>query len=572
MQFNPMLATDGYKVGHEAQYAKDTQLIFSNFTARSSARAVTLPKYIKDEVMLAGLSGFVQEVLVEDFNKNFFSKPLDEVLEKYQRRMDSYLGAGVVSTEHIAHLHVLGKLPIMIVGVPEGTLVPTKVPMLVMSSLDENFAWVTNYLETVLSSHIWQVCTNATTAFQYRCLLEDYAVKTGSPVDFVLWQGHDFSYRGMPGTEAAARSGAGHLYSFLGTDTLPALDYLDDYYSGTKTYTGGSVPASEHSVASTNILNLEEKYKDAANPKLEAEKEFFRRYFSEIYPSGVASYVSDTYDFWGVLTEVATANKDVILNRKPNALGLAKAVFRPDSGDPVDIICGRDFAELTETYTERDAYDDGINVLKYPDGTYWEVEHKAGGWYNDTFYIGAMKVKQLQYAEVVGAVETLWDIFGGTITDKGYKLLNERVGLIYGDSITLERAEEIMQCLAAKGFASGNIVLGIGSFTYQYNTRDTHGFAVKCTYAIIDDKEIQVYKDPKTDDGTKKSAKGLLNVFRNSEGKLEMHDQLDIEEWNKNVEKNGTAFVSYFYYGNAVEADIVDIRKIVNDQVIAKIG
>jgi nicotinamide phosphoribosyltransferase len=120
----------------------------------------------------------------------------------------------------------------------------------------------------------------------------------------------------------------------------------------------------------------------------------------------------------------------------------------------------------------------------------------------------------------------LWDIFGGTINEQGYKVLDPHIGAIYGDSITIDRAEEICKRLEAKGFASTNIVLGIGSFTYQYNTRDTFGFAMKATYVELTrrginpatGKEIvvveprEIFKDPITDDGTKKSAKGLLCV------------------------------------------------------------
>ena len=111
-----------------------------------------------------------------------------------------------------------------------------------------------------------------------------------------------------------------------------------------------------------------------------------------------------------------------------------------------------------------------------------------------------------------GAIECLWDTFGGTVNEKGFKTLNQRVGLIYGDSITLDRCDEILKLLAEKGFASDNVVFGIGSFTFQYNTRDTLGFAMKATYVEVDGKPYSIFKDPKTDNGTKKSARGLLQV------------------------------------------------------------
>ena len=140
-----------------------------------------------------------------------------------------------------------------------------------------------------------------------------------------------------------------------------------------------------------------------------------------------------------------------------------RVVIRPDSGDPVKILVGN------------------------PNAVAGSLEHK-------------------------GLIECLWDIFGGTVTDKGFKQLDNHIGAIYGDAITLDRAEAILQGLMDKGFSSTNVVFGVGSFTYQYNTRDTFGFALKATYAVIDGEEKQLFKDPKTDDGTKKSQKGLVGV------------------------------------------------------------
>jgi nicotinamide phosphoribosyltransferase len=57
--------------------------------------------------------------------------------------------------------------------------------------------------------------------------------------------------------------------------------------------------------------------------------------------------------------------------------------------------------------------------------------------------------------------------------------------------------------------------LGIGSYTYEYVTRDTYGFAMKATYGEVNGIGRAIFKDPKTDDGTKKSAKGLMAVHRN---------------------------------------------------------
>jgi nicotinamide phosphoribosyltransferase len=311
-----------------------------------------------------------------------------------------------------------------------------------------------------MSAILWQPCTSATIAKQYRKLLNSYAEKTGMPKEFVQWQGHDFSFRGMSSLESSVLSGMGHLLFFSGTDTIPAILELENYY-GADTDTelvGGSVPATEHSVMCSG--------------EKDSEVETFKRLITQVYPSGIVSIVSDTWDLWKVCTEYMSLLKADILARD------GKVVIRPDSGDPVDIICGNPYAKT-------------------------ENERK-------------------------GVVELLWDVFGGELTPTGHKLLDSHIGVIYGDSITIERAESICKRLEAKGFAS-QVVFGIGSFTYQYNTRDTFGIAMKATYVEVDGKPREIFKNPVTDDGTKKSATGLLSVKLNN-GKYELHDRVTWDE------------------------------------------
>jgi nicotinamide phosphoribosyltransferase len=105
----------------------------------------------------------------------------------------------------------------------------------------------------------------------------------------------------------------------------------------------------------------------------------------------------------------------------------------------------------------------------------------------------------------------LWDTFGGVVRDDGLRQLDSHIGAIYGDSITLERQDQIINKLEAKGFVP-SVVLGIGSFSYQMCSRDTHGSAVKATDIQFGTGNHQpIFKDPKTDQ-KKKSAKGLLRV------------------------------------------------------------
>lgn len=139
-------------------------------------------------------------------------------------------------------------------------------------------------------------------------------------------------------------------------------------------------------------------------------------------------------------------------------------------------------------------------------------------------------------SERKGLIECLWDVFGGSMNSKGYKELDSHIGAIYGDSITLDYQEKILSGLMTKGFASTNVVLGIGSYTYQYVTRDTEGLAMKATAVAFGDalsfdtKEIvSIFKDPKTDTGCKKSARGLLCVD-SVDGAFYLRQECTIEE------------------------------------------
>lgn len=517
----PMNLADFYKTGHPGMYPKETDLLVANFTPRSTKYApVRTSPLFDDKVVWFGITGFIKEFLIDTFNREFFQTPKDQAVRKYKRRMDTALGLNRVSMKQLEKLHELGYLPLEIRSLPEGSRVNVKVPPVLFINTHDGFPWISTYFETLFSCENWKPATVATIAFEFRKLLTYFARVTGSPEEFVMWQGHDFSMRGMSGVHDAARCGAGHLLSFYGTDTIPAIDYLEDYYGANADteLVGGSVPATEHSVMTLRILLITQRLqRDPANAEKSekelrgmAEMEVIRELITDLFPSGIVSIVADSFDFWNVMTVIAPTLKDVILNRTPDELGNAKVVFRPDSGDPVKILTGYKWIPVKSTKddlamaaAEAAGYE---AVFDEAEGKFYAFESYDTGWTTD------YKLKELRECEVKGAVECLWDTFGGSITDKGFKLLNPRVGLIYGDSITLERAMAIMTRLIAKGFASGNVVFGIGSFTYQSLTRDCFGFALKAIYAEVGGEAVEIYKDPATDDGTKKSAKGLLRV------------------------------------------------------------
>jgi nicotinamide phosphoribosyltransferase len=565
---NAMLLKDFYKVGHPSQYPTGMQALYSNFTPRSDKLAQKLDGVYEGKLVAAGMQGFCKYILIDFFNENFFDKPKEEAIQEYKEIMDEALATDM-DCQHIADLHDLGYLPVKIKALPEGSLVPVKVPMFTIRETNPKFAWVVNGLETILSASNWKAINTATIAWQYRKLLQNFAIKTGSPLDFVMWQGHDFAFRGQSGWQDAMTSSVGHQFSFLGTDTIPVIPYMKHYYGDKTTFVGGSVPASEHSVASANIAAIVSKLEregfavpEGSNIKLEAEKIFFGRYVSEIYPSGVCSYVADTYNFWDVITEVAVANKGKILARTENALGLSKVVFRPDSGDPTKIICGYKIWDSDAGIAKcpRDVRDEFYEVIKSND-KYYLIEFCYDQSYGDSIFEGYTLGKQIRKEEAEGAIQTLWNIFGGTLTSTGHKLLNSKVGLIYGDSITLKRAQQILETLDENGFASANVVFGIGSFTYQYNTRDSFGMAMKATYCEVDGEPLELFKDPVTDSGTKKSAKGLLRVEKIA-GEYKLFDQQTPEQ-----EAQGELKVIFENSQMLVDETLDTIRQRINESL-----
>jgi nicotinamide phosphoribosyltransferase len=211
-----------------------------------------------------------------------------------------------------------------------------------------------------------------------------------------------------------------------------------------------------------------------------AEFATFRKFLLD-NPTGIISLVSDTFDLFKVITEYLPKLKDIIMSRD------GKLVIRPDSGDPVDILCG----DYNSPPTPLTAIDKGV-------------------------------------------IELLWDIFGGTVSSTGYKVLDSHIGAIYGDSINYDRAQRIFERLEAKGFASTNVVLGIGSYSLAFVTRDTHGSAQKATYIEVNGIGIEIFKDPITDVGVKKSAKGLLQVYEEDDV-IKLKDQCTWEEEGKGL-------------------------------------
>jgi nicotinamide phosphoribosyltransferase len=415
-----------------------------------------------NHVVFYGLQGAIQEI-TENFEQYFFGRDIEEIIAEYKETAADVFGrtnpefANNIDTAHIRNLHNLGYLPLKIKALKEGTFTPIGVPMFTVENTLPEFFWLPSFLESQLSSYIWAPMTAATIADKVKQTLLSYADLTGDRTK-LMTQASDFSLRGMASPEAAMRTSGGHLLSFGASSTVQAKDYLMRYYDAKPDTLNGTL-STEHSVM---CCHGEDEYNA------------YKFLTQNVHRSGTISIVSDTYDFWNVIDNVLPLFREEMLRRD------GKVVVRPDSGDPVDIICGD---PLSEDETVRK-----------------------------------------------GLIERLYEIFGGTINEKGYIELSPKIGAVYADAITPERTQKICERLMDKGFATTNVNLGIGSYTYQYNTRDTFGFALKSTAEIQDGEFKMIQKRPATDkDSFKKSGKGMVAAVER-DGDLALIDGLTPEQ------------------------------------------
>ncbi len=481
---NPMLLIDFYKAVHAEMLPKNITKSVSYFTPRMSR----VKRW--DKVVMFGLQGFIKTYLIDYFNEEFFDKPFEEIIYEYKRIMDASLGKDTYKIDKIENLHKLGYLPIEIVALPEGTIVPMHVPMFGITNTHKDFAWLPQALESLVSAEMWHPMLVATVGKTYRDIVNYYYDLTcddSIPKSKALGA---FDFRGEECLESAVKAGAGWCLSFLNTATVPTIPYLEKNYfcDCTKEDVAYGSPSTEHSVMCSNYAIDGD------------EITLLRRLLTEIYPNTSFSAVLDSYDYWNVINNILPQLKTEIMNHNGCML------MRGDSGDCVEVV--------TKT------------VFK------------------------------------------LWDEFGGTINSKGYKVLDPHVKAIYGDSITVQRCEEIYRILMKNGFACSNVALGVGSFSFQCIeedgflkpfTRDTFSSCIKATYCEIDGKPFPIFKNPK-DGGFKKSQKGCCRVYTRCDGSIYYEDELTWEQAIKSG-KHGNMLIPVFKDGELLkEQSLKEIR------------
>lgn len=550
-----ILMSDFYKQAHAEQYPEGITKLISYATARMTR----IPKEMcGDKLTVFGIQAYVKDFLIERFNETFFNVPLEEAMAEYNEIIGPTFPIQYVNTGKFEALHKLGYLPVEVGCLAEGTRVPIRsafelpegqcqVPFMYIINTHPDFPWITEFLESVTSSEVWYPMAIANQAYYYRQIVNKWYGVTGCADAARKSAISEFGFRGGKSSDAAIKASSAFLTSFNKTATIPAIKYMHDYYGDPVGEIGGGMISTEHSVMCSNYAVDGD------------EDTFLKKLFSEIYPAGAVSVVMDTYDYWANLKRCGAGElKDIIMNREGTVF------FRGDSGDPVDIICGekpekyKDFTEVNEQiakgrFPKLVEVDKGIfRRVDIADGDYtWEEVDKTS-------------------VELLGTVGLLWNTFGGTVNEAGYKVLDKHVRAIYGDSITPTRAEQMYRRLAEKGFAACNVALGAGSFSTQCAetpdgrlfpfTRDSYGIAVKATWCADEHKgeERQLFKNPKTDTGKfKKSQKGLIYVTEEN-GEIVAYDGYTTET----LPKEGNLLQPIFRDGKMLhEVSLNDVRQ-----------
>ena len=573
MLTNPLLMIDFYKATHSEQYPKGLTRMVSYYTPRMSRLSDV------DKVTLFGLQAFIKEYLIKGFDENFFNRNINEVLEEYNRILTYTMGAGSYDDTKILKLHQLGYLPLQIKALPEGTRSNIGVPQIEISNTHPDFVWLVNTIETLLSCTMWHTQVSAEVGYRYRKIVDKYVDWTCENVDPRNVLG-DFSMRGQQSAESAIKSSAGWLLSFNNTATVPAIMWMEKNYNCdvTKETVGRGAISTEHSVMCSN----------ASVDGNEITQ--IKRLLTEIYPKHSFSMVSDSYDYWNLVTNLLPQCKEEIMAHE-GYIGI-----RGDSGDPIEVIAGKEFYSIGDKEFEwmmedsehwvEEYFDypecDFTVIIKHNENYYkvyveCEWTNERGAWTDKKYYyVDGYNVRIEEYtpvAEDMGTVWALWQLFGGEVNAKGYKVLDPHVKAIYGDSITPYRCEQIYKRLEQKGFAINNVVLGVGSFsmmclenfndetdefTYSPYTRDTFGIAVKATYAEdADGKPIMIYKQPKGC-SWKKSQKGCCVITHDENGNYFCDDGYT---WTDCNESDDNDLVTVFKDGKMVrEWNLAGIR------------
>ncbi len=423
--------TDSYKLNHWNQYPAGTTKAYAYFESRNGA---AFPYSV-----FFGLQAIIRKNLT---GRIVTRKAIEEAAALAKAHFGNDTSFNRAMWERILRKHD-GRLPLRIKAVKEGTLVPTNNVLFTVENTDDKCAPLTNGVESLLT-HVWFPTTVATLSHFIKGKIRAGLEKSSEALGGLNFMLHDFGYRGVSSDESAEIGGAAHLINFLGTDTVPAILFLIDYYGKPgQTFDGiaYSVPATEHSIMTA--LGRD------------GETSVVRKLIED-YPKGILSVVADSYDIYNFV--------DNIIGKVLNSA-----------------ICQRD----------------GVFVIR-PDSV--TPQHPT------------------PEAEVVWILENLAKHFGFHVNTKGFRVINPKVRVLWGDGIDRFGIEKILDAVIAAGFSVENIAcFGMGGGLLQKVNRDTQRFAFKSSWQERNGVGYDIFKDPL--DQTKASKRGRLKLVSDN-GKL----------------------------------------------------
>lgn len=516
---NLIIMTDSYKMTHHLALPDGLEESYAYLEARGGEMPYTT---------LFGLQYYIKRYLAG-------VRITPEKIEEARQKNIAHFGFDCFNGDmwyYIWEKHG-GKLPLEIKAVPEGTPVGIKNVLMTIRNTDlttDKVAPLVNITETLLLK-LWAPNTVATYARIVRTLIAKYhQLSSDAPQYLINFMHHDFGYRGVSSEETARILGAAALSSgFVGTDTMGALVFANDYYN--EPMAGFSVIATEHSVVCS--YGVRDKEPEAYSTIIEKVK----KVCADVKPASgviILSLVSDTYNIYNVCKRILPELKEHFLNWTNNNGIPIKIVVRPDSGDPATVLFGyhceghRDYDTKTIETINRIAFD--------------------------------MNISNAEAAELVdkGIFQILMEEFGYTINSKGFKVLHPQIGVLQGDGVHYKMMQRMYKIMIHQKLDIMNLVFGSGGKYLQAHDRDEQAYATKVIHVIINGKSISVQKNPITDAG-KKSKKGYLKLVKTGPT---WKDFITLQSGDPGFDEAEDYMTTVFLNGEImIEYDFSDVRK-----------
>lgn len=416
LKISLILRVDSYKFSHPFAYPDEN---IEGMTSYGEARVpssttivpfglqILLKRYLSQTVTLADVDA-AEAFSVAHFGRRLFDRAgWEKVVSVYK-----------------------GKLPLIIRATPEGMPIQGGQPIYTVTVLDKDLYYMSAAFETMIQRGVWYPTTIATMDHAIKAKIRARYVKTDADMNLLPFALHDFGGRGVTCAEQAEIGGASHLVHFMGSDTVEGVLAANFFYK--EAMAAFSVYATEHAIECSFGKGTDDALR------------YIRKQLANAPAGSIVSIVIDGYDVFRESELLCTVLRDEIIASK------AKVVFRPDSGDMMEVL-----------------------------------------------------PRILRMQEMA---------FGVTLTKTGHKRINN-VGIIQGDGVDHAAIEAVLDMIMEMGYAADCVIFGSGGALLQKVNRDTLKFAQKACAILVNGEWRGIAKDPVTDHG-KKSKEGILTLVR----------------------------------------------------------